>query len=107
MTDNAGTEGYCQESSTTVAECFIYGSDTIPASTTVSLELAGVLNPGVGTGDKLVVSTSSDTASVNSPPYNITAAQSVSTPSVAMTSTGAGACRRITRSVSPPRARGT
>ena len=79
--------GYCvptnTSSTTPTVTCFLYGGDTIGASTTVTATLNGVVNPPAGSV-ALKVSTASDTIPGNSPTYTVTAARSVSQPSVSL-----------------------
>ncbi len=71
----ANQVGDCYDNSTTsppttAAQCEIYGGDSVGASTAVTVILAGVVNPGVGTY-QLSINTSSDVTAVNSPSYTI------------------------------------
>ena len=73
--------GYCEatdtSTSTPTVTCSVYSGDTIGASTMVTATLNGVTNPPLGS-PTLAVSTTSDVTPVTSPPYTVTAAQSVS-----------------------------
>jgi hypothetical protein len=85
--------GECyNNSTTTAAQCAIYSGDSVAASTAAKVILDGVVNPSAG-GYTLGLSTSSDTTAATSPTYNVTAAQSVSSPSVSISppSSAAGA----------------
>jgi hypothetical protein len=77
---------------TTAVQCQIFGGDSIGASTVVSVIIAGVVNPTAGSYT-LKVSTSSDTSLVTSPSYTVTAAKSVSSPTISISppSSAAGA----------------
>ena len=80
--------GYCEatddSASTPTVTCYVYGGDTVPASTTVTATLSGVTNPPAGS-PSLAVSTTSDVTPVTSPPYTVTAARPASGVSVAIT----------------------
>ena len=77
----ATQDGYCAatdtSTSTPTVTCYVYGGDTIAASTTVTATLIGVTNPPAGS-PTLDVSTTSDVTPVTSPSYTVTAARSVS-----------------------------
>ena len=77
---------------TTAVQCQIYGGDSVAASTAVTVILAGVVNPSAASYT-LKVSTTSDTTAVKSPSYTVTAAKSVSSPTLSISppSTAAGA----------------
>ncbi len=55
---------------TTAAQCDIFGGDSVAASTAVTVILTGVVNPGIGTY-QLSINTTSDVTAVNSPSYTI------------------------------------
>ena len=57
--------------------CYVYGGDTVGASTTVTATLTGVTNPPAGS-PTLAVSTTSDVTPATSPTYTVTADRSVS-----------------------------
>ncbi len=57
----------------------------VGGGTTVAVVVAGVTNPGVGTNDSINISTSSDTAPVSTPTYNITSG--ISNVSLSLSST--------------------
>ncbi len=72
------------------ADVSITVPNAINAGDALSLVVSGVANPGAGNGS-VAVSTSADPTPVSSTNYTITAAGSVSQPSVALSSTAAGA----------------
>ncbi len=80
--------GYCDATDTTASTptvtCYVYGGDTVAASTTVTATLTGVTNPPVGS-PTLDVSTTSDLTPATSSAYTITAARSVSGVGVTIT----------------------
>jgi hypothetical protein len=83
----AGTQvGTCaQQGNATTLSCAISGGDSVGASTPVTVTLDGVTNPPAGSYT-LNASTSSDTTVATSPAYSVTEAQSVSSPSVDLSS---------------------
>ncbi len=84
----ATQKGYCEatdtSTSTPTVTCYVYGGDTVAASTTVTATLTGVTNPPAGS-PTLDVSTTSDVTPVTSPSYTVTAARSVSGVGVTIT----------------------
>ncbi len=80
--------GYCEatdtSSATPTVTCYLYGGDTVGASTTVTATLSGVTNPPAGS-QTLDVSTSSDATPATSSAYTVTAAQPVSGVGVTVT----------------------
>jgi hypothetical protein len=84
--------GQCFHTTGTTLNCIIFNGSTVAASTTVSVTLNGVTNPAtVSSSNTLTVATSSDVPAVTSPTYAITAGQSVSAVTVAVSSPSAAA----------------
>jgi hypothetical protein len=91
---NLGTTqvGFCTHPSNTVATCQLYSGQTIAASKAVVILLNGVINPKTtSTTDTLTFKTSSDLTTVTSPTYAITAAHSLGTVPVSLSSSLPGA----------------
>ena len=71
---------------TTAVQCTIFGGDSVAASTAATVIVAGVVNPSAASYT-LSLSTSSDTTAVTSPSYTVTAAKSVSSPTLSLSKT--------------------
>jgi hypothetical protein len=80
--DGGNSVGYCVNDGSTMLECYITG--TVNSGDQLTITLDSVTNPSTAGGYSLKVSTSSDTTTVSSPDYTVTAAQGVSDPSVAI-----------------------
>jgi hypothetical protein len=84
--------GFCTDPTTTTATCFLFSGNTIGASKAVVILLNGVTNPKTtSTTDTLKFTTSSDPSTVTSPTYAITAAHSLGTVPVSLSSSLPGA----------------
>ena len=84
--------GFCTDPTTTTATCFLFSGNTIGASKAVVILLNGVTNPKTtSTTDTLKFTTSSDPTTVTSPTYAITAAHSLGTVPVSLSSSLPGA----------------
>ena len=102
--DVGGTQiGYCEatdtSASTPTVTCYVYGGETVGASTTVTATLTGVTNPPAGSR-ALSVSTTSDVTPATSPAYTVTPAGSVSGVSVDITPPTSAAGGQTTYTVS-------
>lgn len=85
-----GTTGPSTLSNGGATATWTVGGSGVPAGCQIVLTVTGVTNPGVGS-DQLDVATSSDTVEAQSGAYTISAAHAVSAPSVTMTTAAAGA----------------
>jgi hypothetical protein len=78
LTLGATTIAFCGElGSTLTVQCLLNGTHTVGAGTALTATLNGVVNPSTAGSYKVSVSTTSDTVSVMSPSYTVTAASSV------------------------------
>lgn len=85
----ANTVGYCNPAGGTTVVCYVYGGDTVAASTAVAIPLYGVTNPSAGSYSASIA-TSSDT-NVASVSYTITPARGVSNATVTVSSPSSAA----------------
>ncbi len=98
VTETGSTQrlGNCNVSSGTTVTCPLFSGSTIAASTAVTVELDAVVNP-TSTGTKtLTVATTADTTAVTSAGYSVTAASTITQPTVTDTPPSAAAGAQTT-----------
>jgi hypothetical protein len=81
--------GNCFASASTVVTCNLFGGDSIAAGANVVVVVDGVQSPTTTGANTLTVATTSDTSNSNT--FQIAAAQSISQPTLLLSSTAAGA----------------
>jgi hypothetical protein len=91
---NANTQvGSCRSPSTLTIICDLFSNQAVAAGDHLQVVFNGIANPAAG-NPTLTVSTTSDTSTVASAPYTVLPANSLSTPSVDISSPSAGAGAR-------------